>query len=193
MSEVENMTGDIPPALLEKFKDPSWGAEQLQKIFLFKRFTFDELKEIYQVGQVIYLKPENHAVIEGEPTRGVYIIFHGVLSVYKNDQATGKMARLAHLEEGTSFGELSLFDTAPRSATVSSDTNSYLFYLDAADFETFLERTGDSAKARFYQTCAENMSERFRTLNSDYIISQQLLWKYALRRDSDNPEDEAAP
>ena len=167
----------------EHFDDPSWGAEQLKRISIFKEFNEDELTTIYQKGEIRHLKPSAHAVIEGEPSRGVFIILSGSVSVYKNDSATGTMHRLAHLDEGSSFGELSLFDSAPRSATVSADTTCHLFHLDASTFESFLEESGDNAKARFYKKCAEDMSERFRVLNSDYIVSQQLLWKYALRKD----------
>jgi hypothetical protein len=78
-----------------------------------------------------------------------------------------------------------LFDQAPRSATVSADAQSYLFTLDATLFESFLDREGDLTKAQFYRNCATVLSEKFRVLNTDYISSQQLLWKYALRKAKD--------
>lgn len=177
--------GEIPRAMLDKFKDAVWGAEQLKRIFVFKRFSLDELKDIYLSGEIRTLRPQSHAVIEGEPSRGLYIILHGTVSVYKTDPVSGSMARLAHLDAGSYFGEISLFDSAPRSATVSADTYCYLFYLDATMFEQYLKTHGDNARSRFYQACAEDMAERFRNINSDYIASQQLLWKYALRRAED--------
>lgn len=180
--------GELPRDQLDQFKSPQWGAEQLQKIFVFKRFGLDELKDIYLSGEIRTLRPQSHAVIEGEPSRGLYIILNGTVSVYKTDPVTNSMARLAHLESGSYFGEISLFDTAPRSATVSADTYCYLFYLDASVFEQYLKAHGDSARARFYQACAEDMAERFRNINADYIASQQLLWKYALRRSEGKEE-----
>lgn len=173
----------LPRAMTDKFNDHNWGAEQLREISVFKLFSKKELIELYKRGHVQTLRPDSHAVIEGEPTRGVYIIFHGQVSVYKNDLSNGAMYRIANLDEGTTFGEMSLFDRAPRSATVKAETFCYLFYLDAKVFEDYLEEAGDNLKFRFYKTCAENLSERFRAINSDYIESQQLLWKYALRRE----------
>lgn len=184
-------TSVIPKNLEEQFQDPNWGAEQLKGITLFKKFSQEELVGLYGKGEVRLLKPQSYAVIEGEPSRGLYIILHGTVSVYKNDLSTGSMFRIAYLEKGASFGEMSLFDSAPRSASVAGETLCYLFYLDAAVFERYLAATGADLEVRFYKTCAEEMSARFRVINSDYINSQQLLWKYALRR-AEGQEDTGA-
>lgn len=179
----------IPRSMLDKFHSDDWGANKLKEISVFKLFTHEELKELWERGEVRTLKSSTHAVIEGEPSRGVYIILHGSVSVHKNDTITGTMHRIAFLDEGTTFGELSLFDHSPRSATVVAETFCYLFALDAEEFELYLEEKGDNAKMRFYKSCAFDLSERFRAINSDYITSQQLLWKYALRRtDEQNSE-----
>lgn len=175
--------------LEDQFQNVEWGAKQLESIKLFRQFTHEELKRLYAKGEVRVLRPEAYAVIEGEPSRGVYLILHGTVSVYKNDPETGSMVRIAYLETGAAFGEMSLFENAPRSASVGAITPCYLFYLDVAVFESFLNEVGADAQIRFYKTCAQHMSERFRLINSDYIVSQQLLWKYALRRANDGAEE----
>ncbi len=167
---------------IDTYRDLNWGAERLGSIFLFKPFSIEQKKKLWSLGAIQVIKKSAHAVIEGEPTRGLYIILGGQLSVYKRDAASNDAHRLAILRAGDSFGELSLFDQAPRSATVSADTTSYLFNLDAERFEQFLDREGETTKAMFYRNCAMNLSEKFRVLNADYISSQTLLWKYALRR-----------
>lgn len=161
--------------------DPKWGAQQLKNISIFKNFTDEELTELYAIGEFISFKPQSYVVVEGEPTRGLYIILYGTVSVYKNDIITGNMHRIAYLETGNNFGELSLFDNSPRSASVCAETDCYMFYLDSQKFNEFLQKKGQDIKVRFYKTCAEDLVARFRNLNNDYIISQQLLWKYALR------------
>ncbi len=180
---------NVTKSLEEQFNDAAWGAAQLESIKLFRQFTQDELARLYSKGEVRVLRPGAYAVIEGEPSRGVYLILHGTVSVYKNDSESGSMVRIAYLEGGAVFGEMSLFENAPRSATVGATTTCYLFYLDVAIFEAFLREVGADAQIRFYKTCAQHMSERFRVINNDYIISQQLLWKYALRRANDGLED----
>lgn len=182
----------LPPEMAEQFRNAQWGAKQLAAIPLFKELTHDELAEIYGRGEIISFKPKSYAVIEGEPTRGLFIILHGTVSVYKNDPVTGAMHRLAFLESGANFGELSLFDTAPRSATVAAESVCHMFSLDAEVFNKYLEERGEGAKYRFYKACAEDLVGRFRGLNSDYITAQQLLWKHALspKTDTDEAKDE---
>lgn len=168
---------------LDQYRDLSWGAEELLRIFLFRPFSVEQRKRIYSMGNIQILKKSAHAVIEGEPSRGLFLILSGQLSVYKRDSLSNDSHRLATLKTGDSFGELSLFDQSPRSATVSADTQSFLFSLEAERFEAFLDREGDAAKALFYKNCASVLSDKIRILNADYIASQQLIWKYALRRE----------
>jgi CRP-like cAMP-binding protein len=164
-----------------KFRDPVWGAEKLASMSLFRRFKPDELQELYQRGRFISLRPQSHAVIEGEPTQGLFIILDGTVSIYKTDPEKNSLARLAVLEAGAYFGELSLFDTAPRSATVTAETSCTCFVLDAQPFHDFLNLKGDNLQLRFFRTCAEELVDRFRKLNADYINSQHMLWRYAFR------------
>lgn len=179
---MEDLSKPFSIPQIDLYRDLDWGAEQLLAIFLFRTFSKEQRRRIWSLGSIQVVKKSAHAVIEGEPSRGLFLILGGQLSVYKRDTLTSDAHRLATLKSGDSFGELSLFDQAPRSATVSADAQSYLFTLEAGLFETFLDREGDPAKAQFYKNCATVLSEKFRILNTDYISSQQLLWKYALRK-----------
>jgi CRP-like cAMP-binding protein len=168
-------------ATLERYRDPHWGAEKLSNMALFKKFSKDELRELYQCGRFTSLRPQANAVIEGETSRGLYIILEGTVSVYKSDPDKDTLSRLAVLEAGAYFGELSLFDSSPRSATVTAETTCQCFVLDADQFHHFLQLSGDNLQLRFYKTCAEELVDRFRKLNNDYINSQNMLWRYAFR------------
>lgn len=188
---VSNMHQALPAELAEKFRDKSWGAEQLAKISIFRNFTEEELFVLYDYGEIRSFRPKSHAVIEGEPTRGLYIILSGTVSVYKTNDVSGTLHRLAILEEGANFGELSLFDHAPRTATVAAESTCHMLYLDAEVFERYLNELGDQGTARFYKACAEELVGRFRNLNEDYVSAQQLLWKYALRKPESEDQSEA--
>ena len=88
------------------------------------------------------------------------------------------------------MGQLSLFDTAPRSASVMAESVCHMFYLDEKAFSGFMNQSGSDIKIRFFKTCAEDLVARFRQLNGDYIAAQQLLWKYALRKEEANDKEE---
>jgi CRP-like cAMP-binding protein len=181
MREVEKSLADSKE-LIQKFRDPQWGAGQLRRISIFGSLTDTELFDLYNLGRIRSLKAKAHAVIEGEPTRGLFILLYGTVSVYKTNKTNNSMFRLAILEEGSAFGELSLFDSAPRSATVATESLCHLFYLDAESFATYLDRKGDSIKTRFYKKCAEDIVEKLRLQNADYVHSQLLLWQYGLKQ-----------
>ena len=175
--------------IVERSLDSTWGVELLRDIFLFERFTDSELQEVYKIADLKKVRKNNHIIVEGEPTCGMYILLYGKVSVYKTDTTTNSLVRLAILDAGANFGELSLFDDAPRSATVAAESHCFIFHLDAKTFNEFLIQQGDVLKVKFYKTCAEELSRRFRGLNGDYMASQQLLWKYALRK-ADQDVDE---
>lgn len=176
MSELQNETTDQ-----QDFEDSKWGASQLRNIGLLSVFTDDELTELYSLGDIQEKKAKSHVIIEGEASRGVFVLLHGSVSVLKTDRLNNLM-RLAILEPGEFFGELSLFDDAPRSATVVAESSCKLFSLTSEMFQEFLASHGEEAQVRFYKNCAEEMAQRFRKQNGDYIASQQLIWEHALRK-----------
>lgn len=96
-------------AILEKFKDPKWGAAKLAELAIFKRFSESELAKLYSFGKC--------------------------------------------------------------------------FLLDADKFSRYLEQMGENLQLRFYKTCAEDLAIRLRNLNSDYISSQNALWRYTFRQE----------
>jgi CRP-like cAMP-binding protein len=166
------------------FRDPDYGATRLKEIQVFARFSDAELRSLFSFGKMLKARSKVNIVIEGERTSGLYILMSGRVSVYKTDSATKKLSRIAILEEGASFGELSLFDEAPRSATVVAEVESMLFYLDTREFNRFLEDAGEDLQVKFYKTCSVYLAARFRQLNGEYLNSQQMLWKHALRKEA---------
>ena len=177
----------------EEQKSPSnsneVGLQAIKAISLFDKLEEHEKEELFKLGSFLTFQPHSNIVIEGEKSRGLYIVINGTLSVYKNDKATNSMIRLAYLESGNIFGELSLFDDIPRSATITTETDCQIFNLDQSKFEAYLKEKGENLQVRFYKRCAEEIAERFRIQNDDYIVSQNLLWKYGLRRKEEGEEE----
>lgn len=173
--------------LQELYGDKKLGLQKLRSVAIFSLFSDIELEKLYKCGKFISLRPATHAVIEGESSRGLFIILKGTLSVHKTDQSSGNMSRLAFLEEGAPFGELSLFDAAPRSATVIAESQTHLFSLPLDRFDGFMSEGGVELQLRFFKGCAEVLVKRFREQNQEFVQAQTMLWRHALRRNTDLP------
>ena len=86
----------------------------LAKIPMFSKCTPDQLDVIAELGESVSLIEGQDAIREGDVDDGFFIVTSGSASVGRGGEP------VATLEPGDYFGELSLFDPAPRSATVSA-------------------------------------------------------------------------
>lgn len=80
--------------------------------------------------------------MEGDTAGQLYIIESGMVSVY-TDGADGKQLILNFLSDGDCFGELSLLDNKPRSASVMTLTDSKICSITREVFKTFLRDNPD--------------------------------------------------
>jgi uncharacterized membrane protein len=118
----------------------------------------NRLEEIhYAEGQVIFK--------QGEQGSSLFIIDEGSVEI-SYGEGRGRVA-LASLFNGQYFGELSLFDGAPRSATATATKASRLIRLDREDLVDFVNKNPSAA----LRIIAE-MSERLRQTNE--LMSRQV-------------------
>lgn len=80
----------------------------------------------------------------GESGDAMYVVAHGKVRLSYTDEA-GNDVKITVLGPGTFFGELSLLDGGPRTATARTETSAGLFALDRAGFYTFLDRHPQAA------------------------------------------------
>lgn len=115
----------MPPREIDRRKDR---AALLSRIELFADLNPEEIARIagglkerkFVAGQLI--------VTQGEPGTTLYLVVDGLLEVRVEDN--GHSRKVAQLEPGLFFGEMSLLTGEPRSATVLSVTGSTLYELD---------------------------------------------------------------
>ncbi len=100
----------------------------LEKIPLFSQLDYKELSKLINLmTSKTILKGEN-IVIEGESGHELFVILNGNANVFiKNN-------KVASLKDGDYFGELSLLDSEPRSATVKAVDNLEILILAQKDF-----------------------------------------------------------
>lgn len=88
--------------------------------------------------------PKNSLIItQGEHSQSLYIVIEGRLKVIASD-ADGRQTLLAFLNKNDFFGEMSLLDGQPRSATVMPTEPSKVLCLTLDGFEKFIERYPDT-------------------------------------------------
>jgi CRP-like cAMP-binding protein len=96
---------------------------------MFSGCTPEQLDEVAGLGAVVDVPDGADVVREGDTEPGLYVIVSGTAIVLRSGRT------LASLGAGDYFGELSLFDEAPRNATVraSSELSCILMTRDAFD------------------------------------------------------------
>lgn len=120
--------------------DPS----ALKTLPLFSGFSESELEGIGALA-ASRVVPKNHVIFNnGDEADALYILASGRVKVFKiND--LGREAILAVLGSGDFFGEMSLFDDQPRSASVQSLEACSLILLPKQAFLDLLRQNLDSA------------------------------------------------
>jgi len=120
--------------------------ESLRNIGLFSSVQGDDLDSVASL--LIERRFPKHKTIveEGLPGDYMYIIREGRVSVSKLSD-DGREKILEFLEAGDFFGEMSLLDNAPRSASVRALTETRILALSRADFLAVLKRSPGLAMA----------------------------------------------
>ena len=114
--------------------------ESLRNIGLFSSVHDEDLESVAQL--LIERRFPKHKTIveEGLPGDYMYIIREGRVSVSKLSD-DGREKILEFLESGDFFGEMSLLDNAPRSASVRALTETRILALSRNDFLAVLKRS----------------------------------------------------
>lgn len=154
----------------------------LREVKLLQGFSDEELGVLLQGGEILDFEALALMVIEGEPSGGLFFVMEGQAGIFKTNKASGDLVEIAQLHAGHSFGEMSLIDDAPRSATVQALTACRAFHLPSTVFTAFLQRN-EKTKCEFYQRCVTELAKRLRQLDDHYVVSQYNLWKVALKGD----------
>jgi CRP-like cAMP-binding protein len=122
----------------------------LRTVILFKDIAEADLKALWPWLKERRLRKGEALFREGDPGNEMYFIRSGTVVISK--LVTGRVEQvLRRMEPGDFFGEMSLFDQLPRSATVQAETAASLLSLNGADLERLTELSPRASAALFYQ------------------------------------------
>ena len=110
----------------------------LRSIEILSPLSRNELELLYSyMNTEKYCKGET-LFNEGDSGEVMYIVLSGSVSISVNTP-DGKVLEIAEITAGNFFGEMSIFDSAVRSATCSPKLDSSVLSLKAADFYEFIK------------------------------------------------------
>jgi len=108
--------------------------EFLARVPVFAQCTADEIHAIAAVAQESFFQPGQIIVTQGTPGQAFYLILTGRVEILRDGVSLGAFSA------GDFFGEMSLLDSAPRSATIRAVDQTSCLMLSSWDFKALLEQ-----------------------------------------------------
>jgi CRP/FNR family cyclic AMP-dependent transcriptional regulator len=117
------------------------------------------------LGKVVNYRPGQIIIQEGQRGGNIHIVISGRAEISKAGKELNKKKYLGDIDRGSIFGEMSVFDKGPYSATVKARQDCSIHVVKGEDFKNFLKKNPDLAYGVF-STLISLMSSRLRRANS---------------------------
>jgi CRP-like cAMP-binding protein len=136
---------------------------------VFKPFPKTIRTEIIKKFKDFPVDPGDELIAEGEAGQGIFLILKGQIEVSKKDPGGDKI-QLATLKEGDVFGEISLIQDSPTTATCAAVTRGELLFLPKKDFISTMARHPE-LKTELSKITAERIQKTKKMLDpSEYVL-----------------------
>ena len=123
--------------------------DRLKDVPLFEGLSERELRHVQDRGRVVEHRDGHEVVQEGrESAAAFHLILDGTASIVRGG------AERARIGPGDYFGEISLLDGKPRSATVRADGPLRTFALASSNFEPLLDEYPELSRKLLRGLCA---------------------------------------
>jgi CRP-like cAMP-binding protein len=140
----------------------SKGANFLKEVNLFDGLDSKVINQIFRLGLIQNFRAGDLIIREGQHGGNLHILINGKAEVLM--PAKGKGKQLSKMDRGSVFGEMSVFDGAPYSASVRAVTDCDIHIIRGSDFEKFLQANPAPAYLIF-KTLISSISNRLRRTN----------------------------
>ena len=134
----------------------------LESISLFRQLSRAELQALRLITLERPLAAGQEIFREGAPGDGVYLVKAGFVEISAGAGATRRV--FSRLGPGEIFGEMSLIEHRPRSATATAATAAEVYFLPRGEVLPFIQRSPGLAFALLQQ-----ISHRLRELNQLHV------------------------
>jgi serine/threonine protein phosphatase PrpC/CRP-like cAMP-binding protein len=130
------------------------------KIPMFRYLGYTEMTKVLAIAHLKKFPQGSAVVKQGDPSDEMYIIASGDADVLKNN------VKVAERKKGDFFGEMGIFDNAPRSATVAARTDVVAITLHRKDLLELLRQESQVAVKLLWALNRE-LNERIRKATDD--------------------------
>ncbi|MGA2138406.1 MAG: cyclic nucleotide-binding domain-containing protein [Verrucomicrobiia bacterium] len=144
---------------------------ELTRLKVLADLTVEQLSTFVSLVEPVDVPAHNAIVRLNELGNSMYLILDGEVQVSR--AAGGRDTVLATLESGDFFGEMCLFDEAPRSASVVANRRCLLLRVTKQAFDSMIE-THPVLAALFLRAMLRTVAGRVRTMDKRYADSMLL-------------------
>ena len=138
---------------------PRITAQILQDIGLFDGLDEESLSLLARELPTEHAETGDVVVEEGDTTQKMFVVVDGELKVVKRAPNDADL-RVAMFGPGDWFGEMSILDVQPRSATVRAVAPTLLIRISAEHVDRLLYRRDMASHSRFMTNMAKELSRR---------------------------------
>lgn len=157
MKEIDTLWGNIfrKKPVLQALKETS----------VFSDLTTKELSLVEEFVHLRNYEPGESIFNEGDPGVGMYIVVSGKITIIKKTEK-GPWIELATIEENGFFGEISIIEGGPRTASAKAAERTDLLGFFKSDLEALMEKRPAIATKILYDI-ARIVCERLRITNEE--------------------------
>jgi CRP-like cAMP-binding protein len=117
----------------------------LKQVTFFQNMTIDRLNALANVCEEEFIPKHTTIFEEGTPGGVLYIVVNGRVAIEHRGDHKDREVRLATMEAFSSFGEMSLFNNYPRSASAITLEDTLVLKLNDKQLTTLLHAYPDMA------------------------------------------------
>jgi diguanylate cyclase (GGDEF)-like protein len=150
----------------------------LQTVDIFSQLTPEEIETIVECMHPLDIEAKTTIFQEGEEGRQLYIVESGKVAISIR-LPNGAEREIVEFRSGDFFGEMSIFENAPRSASCSTKEKSRLLAMDDSDFfKLITEHPYTAIKIMFRML--NSITQRLR--NTSEFLSDMVRWGETARK-----------
>jgi CRP/FNR family cyclic AMP-dependent transcriptional regulator len=148
--------------------------EELKRIAVLQAMDDAALARLAAVLEDLNLADGQTVFAEGDPGDSMYFLMSGRVRVEKLTDAAGTSRKtLTVLEPGDYFGEMSLFDQKPRSASAVAEGSAHILRLSKTSFDALHGQGGQAGMSVLF-AMIRTSSDRIRRLSSQLVVYDEI-------------------